>query len=102
MATPKEVHKYQFLSGEAPAYGIHDNPSPLTSDLLRNEYKIQSWPRKSERKSAGGDGTARKCFLSSRKDTQAEMALSLPLNLVSECDALDKSFNLYNPYLWRE
>lgn len=54
MATPREVHKYQFLSGEAPAYGIHDNPSPLTSDLLRNECKIQCRPRKRERKSAGG------------------------------------------------
>lgn len=55
MATPREVHKYQCLSGEAPADGSHDNPSPLTSDLLRNESKIQSWPRKSERKSAGGE-----------------------------------------------
>lgn len=56
MTTPREVHKYQLLSGEAPAYGIHDNPSPFTMTCLGIDgYTIQSWPRNSKRKSVGDE-----------------------------------------------
>lgn len=50
----------------------------------------------------GKGGATTKSFHSSRKDIQAEVALFLPLSVVSRCHALDKSLNLYNPCLWWE
>ena len=48
----------------------------------------------------GREGASTKTFRSSRKDIQVEVALFLPLSVVSRCHALGKSFNLYNPCVW--
>lgn len=73
----------------------------LVTCLGIDGYTIHSWPRNSKKKLVGdGRGLPGNVFSLLERTPRQEMALVLLLNIVSGCDTLDKSLNLYNPYLW--